>query len=187
VSIRTFPNIKELKRKVRRLGVEMRSSQPEVRKPEFLVALHERLGDIMTPEVLHFCAGEYSWPIAQRAMKDLEAEAEGLVEDRQMVLPGSWAHIPVPKALPIKINGVEKTVTAVYAGIPEGDAYTDSLQGNAEACFKKLTAWLEVWTPARKVIVEHPSFDFGRALEYLGEQEGDIRPATAVETDEDDD
>jgi hypothetical protein len=60
VKTRTFPNIKELKREVRHLGVEMRSSQPEVRKPEFLVALHERLGSIMTPEVLQFCAGEYS-------------------------------------------------------------------------------------------------------------------------------
>lgn len=188
MSRRTFPNVNEVKRKVRHLGVELRSRQPEVRKPQFLLVLHEQLGDVLTPEVLRFCAGEHLWPIAQKAMKLLEAQAEGLVENRQMFLPGSLAHIPVPKALPIKINGEEKTVTAVFAGIPEGDAYTASLQRNSNSCIKKLTWWLEVWVPARKVMTEHPGFDFGRALEFLAEQEGDARPASAVyREDEDDD
>jgi hypothetical protein len=49
--------------------------------------------------------------------------------------------------------------------------YTASLQKNINGCIKKLTDWQQVWEPARKVMVDHPGWDFGRALEYLAEQE----------------
>jgi hypothetical protein len=172
------PDIKDMQRMIRRLGVELRSRQTEVRKQDFLLALRERHGNELTTEMLAYGFDQYSWTIGRRAMKDLVAEAEGIFESRQMVLPMSMAHIPVPQALPIKIGGVEKTVTAVFADIEQGDAYTDSLQGNSNACIKKLTDWLSVWTPARKVMFEHRAegWDFGRALEYLADHDNGIPP-----------
>jgi hypothetical protein len=87
---------------------------------------------------------EWSWPKARKAMQILDAEAEGLVEDRQLMLPMKLAHVKIPKALPIVVRGVPETVNAVFANIEQGDAYTLSLQGNANACIRKLTNWQSV-------------------------------------------
>jgi hypothetical protein len=182
------PDVKDLKRMVQRLGVEMRASQPKVPKAEFLLALHERFDDQITLEQQRYCVDQWSWPIARKAMQTLDAEAEGLVEDRQLMLPMSMKHIKVPKALPIVVKGAPETVTSVFANITQGDAYTDSLQSNSKACINRLTNWLSVWVPARKEMVIHPGWDFGRALEYLGEQEGGgMFPVPTCEPDEDDD
>jgi hypothetical protein len=184
VSSRKCPDVKDLKRIIRHLGVEMRSSQPIVQKQEFLLALHERYGDQLTPEQFGYALGEYAWPVARKAMQDIEAADEGLFEDRQMVLPIRLAHVKVPKALPIVMDGVPQTVTSVYAGIPEGDAYTVSLQGNSQACINKLIDWLSVWEPARKVMVENPGFDFGDATAFLADQEGpDTVPLPPIDED----
>lgn len=184
MSSRKCPDVKDLKRIIRHLGVEMRSSQPIVEKPEYLLALHERYGDQLTPEQFGYALGEYAWPLARKAMQDVEAADEGLFEDRQMVLPMSLARVKVPKALPIVVNGVPKTVTAVFADIPQGDAYTESLKGNSQACINKLIDWLSVWEPARKVMVEHPGFDFGDALQFLADHEGpDAVPLPPIEDD----
>jgi hypothetical protein len=182
--------VKDLRRMVVRLGVELRSSLPSVPKAEFLLALHERFDNQITVEQQRYCVDEWSWPIARKAMKDVAAEAEGLIEDRQFMLPMSMAHIRVPRALPIIIKGKPTTVTAPFAKIPQGDAYTDSLQGNSVACINKLTDWLSVWEPARKVMVEHidQDWDFGRALEHIAEQEGGgMAPVRTGDPDEDDD
>jgi hypothetical protein len=190
VSSRKCPDVKDLRRKVQRLGVELRTSQPRVPKAEFLVALHERLDDQITPEQQRFCLDEWSWPIARKAMQDIEAEAEGLVEDRQLMLPMSMAHLKVPKALPIVIKGVPETVTAVFATIEQGDAYTDRLKNNSIACINSLTTWQSAWEPARKVMVEHRhlNWDFGRALQHIADQEGGgMTPVRSSEPDEDDD
>jgi hypothetical protein len=166
--------VKDLKRMVQRLGVELRSSRPKVPKADFLLALHERCDALITPEQMRYCLDQWSWPIGRKAMQDIEAAAEGLTEDRQLMLPMSLSHIRIPKALPIVMNGVPETVTAVFANIEQGDAYTDSLKRNSLACINRLTHWQSVWEPARKVMVEfrHLGWDFGRALEYLAEQEG---------------
>jgi hypothetical protein len=171
MSGKACPDVKDLHRMVRRLAVELRSNRAEVSKPEYLLALHDRYADRITPEQQLYCVDEWAWPVARKAMKDLEAAAEGVVEDRQLTLPLSLAHIPVPKALPIDLDGVQRTVTAVYATVEDGDAYTASLQRNINACIKKLTEWLEVWKQARPVMVANPGWDFGRALEYLAKKE----------------
>jgi hypothetical protein len=121
VSRRKCPDVKDLTRIVQRLGVELRSSQATVSKAEFLVALHERYDDRITLEQQRYCVDEWSWPKARRAMKDVAAEAEGLTEDRQMMLPLSMGHIKVPRALPIVIKGRPETVTAPFAKIPQGE------------------------------------------------------------------
>jgi hypothetical protein len=182
--------VKDLRRMVQRLGVEMRSSQASVPKAEFLVALHERYGDRITLEQQRYCVDEWAWPKARKAMQRLEAQAEGLVEKRQLMLPMKMGHIKVPRALPIVINGVPETVTAVYANIEQGDAYTASLMGNSIACIRKLTTWQSAWEPARKVMVEHidEGWDFGRALEHIADQEGGgmvpVRPDDPIEDDD---
>lgn len=176
MSSKKCPDVKDLRRLLCRLAVELREAQPEVTKEEYLLALHERYGALITIEQRQYALDEYGWSVARKAMKDLDAAEAGIVEDRQLVLPGSLRHVKVPRALPIELNGAQKTVSATYAGIPEGDAYTESLKGNANACFGKLTDWLEVWTPARKVMVDHPGWDFGRALEYLAKKEEEEGP-----------
>jgi hypothetical protein len=165
------PDIKDLRRLLCRCGVELRLAQDRVTPDDYIVALHEQYGDALTYDMIQYGFDQYAWSVGRKAMKELEAEAEGLAEARQLVLPMSLQHVKVPKALPIEVNGKPITVTAVTAGIPEGDAYTDSLQANVNACTNKLIDWLSVWTPARAVLVEHPGWDFGRALEYLAEQE----------------
>jgi hypothetical protein len=165
------PDIKDLRRLLRRCGIELRSAQERVEPVDYIVALHEQYGDILTPDMILYGFDQFAWSVGKKAMKDLEAEAEGLTESRQMVLPGSLAHIKVPKALPIEINGKSITVTAVACTIVEGDAYTASLQKNINGCIENLTDWQQVWEPARKVMVEHPGWDFGRALEYLARKE----------------
>jgi hypothetical protein len=144
VSRRKCPDVKDLTRIVERLGVEMRSTMPKITKQEYLVALHERYDDRITLEQQRYCLDEWSWPKARKAMQILDAEAEGLVEDRQLMLPMKLAHVKIPKALPIVVRGVPETVNAVFANIEQGDAYTLSLQGNANACIRKLTNWQSV-------------------------------------------
>jgi hypothetical protein len=127
MSRRKCPDVKDLTRIVKHLGVEMRSSQRKVSKPEFLLALHERYDDQITLEQQRYCVDEWSWPIARKAMQVVNAEAEGLVEDRQLMLPLSMGHIRVPRALPIVIKGKPETVTAVFAN----DAEWYSFSANA--------------------------------------------------------
>jgi hypothetical protein len=187
---RKCPDVKDLTRIVERLGVEMRSNQPKVSKPEFLMTLHERYDDAITIEQLRYCVDEWAWPKARKAMQGLDAEAKGLVEARQLMLPMKLGHLKVPKALPIVVKGVPETVTAVFANIEQGDAYTASLQKNSVACIRKLTTWQSAWEPARKVMVEHieEGWDFGRALEYIAEQDGDgMVPVRQDDSDEDED
>lgn len=168
-----MPDIKDLRRLIRRLGIELRSSMDRVTPQEFIVALHERYDDLLTPEQIRYGFDQFAWASGRNAMKTVEAEAEDMIEGRQLVLPMSLSHVKVPKALPIDVRGEAVTVTAVTCNIEEGDLYTDSLRGNAEACFKNLTEWLSVWVPARKVMETNPGWDFGTACQYLADHEGD--------------
>jgi hypothetical protein len=111
--------VKDLRRMVVRLGVELRSSLPSVPKAEFLLALHERFDDQITVEQQRYCVDKWSWPIARKAMQDVAAEAEELSEPRQLMLPLSMGHIKIPRALPIMVKGVPETVTAVFANDAE--------------------------------------------------------------------
>ena len=119
MSRRKCPDVKDLKRMVVRLGVEMRSTMPTVPKAEFLLALYERFDDQITPEQQRYCLDQWSWPVARKAMQTVEAETEGMVKERQLMLPMSMKHIKVPRALPIVIKGVPETVTAVFANDAE--------------------------------------------------------------------
>jgi hypothetical protein len=117
------PDIKDLHRLLCRCGIELRSAQERVDSSDYIVALHERYGDVITHDMMVYGFDQFAWAVGKKAMKVLEAEAEGLTESRQMTLPGSLAHVSVPKALPIEVGGKMVTVTAVYATVPEGDAY----------------------------------------------------------------
>jgi hypothetical protein len=119
VSRRKCPDVKDLRRMVQHLGVELRVSQPSVPKAEFLLALHERFDDQITVEQQRYCVDKWSWPIARKAMQDVAAEAEELSEPRQLMLPLSMGHIKIPRALPIMVKGVPETVTAVFANDAE--------------------------------------------------------------------
>lgn len=168
-----MPDIKDLRRLIRRLGIELRSSQDRVTPQDFIVALHERYDGLLTPEQIRYGFDQHAWAVGRQAMKTVEAEAENMVEARQLNLPMSLSHVKVPKALPIEVRGEAVTVTAVSCNIEEGDLYTESLRGNAEACFKSLTEWLSVWEPAKKVMQANPGWDFGTACQYLADHEGE--------------
>lgn len=165
------PDVKELRRLISRLAIELRSTHEEVKGPQFIRAFHERYDGIVTHEQLVYCLDQVVWAAGRAALKNVEDEAVARSDPAQLPLPMSMQNLKIPLSLPIERDGERVCVTTLHGRLRDGRDYIRSLQGNIQACMVKLTEWGTMWREVEPLLEANPEWTIGMALEFLRDQE----------------
>jgi hypothetical protein len=161
------PDVKELRRLISRLAIELRSTHEEVKGPQFVRAFHERYDAIVTQEQLVYCLDQVVWAAGRSALKTVGDEAAARSDPAQLPLPMSMQSLKIPLSLPIERDGERVCVTTLR----DGRDYIRSLQGNIQACMVKLTEFGAMWRHVEPLLEANPEWTIGMALEFLRDQE----------------
>jgi hypothetical protein len=171
--VTTCPDIKELRRFIQRVAVDLRSSHEVVKAPQFIQAFHDRYGRAVTQEQLIYCLDQVVWAAGRAALKTVEAETRKWSDPAQLPLPLSMQDLKIPLSLPIERNGERLCVTTIHGKLKDGRDYIRSLQGNIQACMVKLTEFGRMWRDVEPLLEANPDWTIGDALEELCRQERD--------------
>lgn len=164
-------DVKELRRLINRLAVDLRSSNEVVSAPQFVQAFHERYDDAVTQEQLVYCLDQVVWAAGRSALKTVEDEARKRSDPAQLPLPMSMQDLKIPLSLPVERDGERLCVTTLHARLRDGRDYIRSLQGNIQACMVKLTEFGAMWRHVEPILEANPEWTIGMALEFLRDQE----------------
>lgn len=165
------PDVKELTRQIERVALDVRASTREFDKEIFLKALHERCGALFTHEQLVYCLEEYAWSVGLDATKSAVKRA-GKRDPAQLPLPMDLADLDIPLVLPIvRANGKRVCVVTMHATLEDCDAYVKGIEGNINACIKRLTEFLALLKVVRPIMLAHPGMTVGQAMQKLLDQE----------------
>lgn len=165
------PDIKEFRRLVSRLAIDLRSELEIVTGPQFVRAFHERYDAIVTHEQLVYCLDQVVWTAGRAALKTVESEQQDRRDPAQLPLPMSMADLKIPLSLPIERGGERICVTTLHGRLQDGRDYIRSLQANIQACIEKLTEWGTMWREVEPLLEANPEWTIGMALEFLRDQE----------------
>lgn len=164
------PDVKDLRRLIRDVAVELRSQRVEISRNDFIDALHAKYDDALTYEQIVFGFDEFVWDEGRSAMKKVEGAARRGAD--QLPLPLTMAGLDIPMALPIdRPDGGRTVVVTMHATLDDCEAYVTSIESNINACMKRLTEFMVMLKHVRPLMEANPGWTVGDALQRLCDQE----------------
>lgn len=165
------PDVKDLRRLIKDTAVEVRSRGLEFDRTAFIDALHARYGDVLTYEQIVYGFDEFAWEEGRHYAKVLERQS-GRRDPAQLPLPMDLMELDIPAVLPIdRPNGKRVCVVTMNATLADCDAYVASIEGNINACIKRMTEFLAMLKAVRPLMEANPGWTVGHALQHLCDQE----------------
>jgi hypothetical protein len=166
-----YPDVKDLRRLINDTAIEVRAMSREFDKGAFITALHAKHGDAFTHEQIVYGFDEYAWEEGRHYAKLLEKKA-GKRDPAQLPLPMDMAGLDIPGVLPIDRPGGKRTcVVTMHATLADCDAYVASIEGNINACMKRMTEFLAMVKVVRPIMEANPTMTVGMALQWLCDRE----------------
>jgi hypothetical protein len=168
------PDVKNLRRLIKQVAFDVRSVSTEFDRETFLRALHDRHGGDFTYEQIVYGFDEFAWEEGRHAAKSLERRT-GKRDPSQLTLPMGLQDLDIPGVLPIdRPDGKRTCVVTVHATLEDCDAYVASIEGNINACMKRMTEFLAMMRSVRPVMEANLGMTVGQALQFLCDQERDV-------------
>jgi hypothetical protein len=158
-------------RLIKDTAVEVRASNREFDKPIFIDELHRRYDDALTYEQIVYGFDEFAWEEGRQFSKDINTAARKR-DPAQLPLPMNLMELDIPAVLPIdRPDGKRVCVVTLHATLEDCDAYVKSIEGNINACIRKLTQFLQMLKAVRPIMEANPGWTVGMALQWLVDQE----------------
>lgn len=135
----------------------------------FLRTFTELHGAALDIDDIRFGFDQWLTAEGTRALKRVHKDHQRIINSRQLALPGVVADLDVPSTVQVPRGSVP--LWAIEDD--DFDAYTLVLQTNINACFVRLTDWLEFIKAVRPVMREQGLRYAGDALRWLADHERD--------------